>query len=144
MPVTECYPEVKGVSEEIPEAARRFLKQAIETQFSPDASIMTCASAVDAMLQAKGLVDGTLNERINRAAGDHLITPEMAQWAHQIRLDANDRRHANASTKPPTGDDARRCVDFAVALGDFLFVLPSRVTRGLNDQGIPRPHAASA
>jgi len=30
-------------------------------------------------------------------------------------------------------DDARKCVDFVIALAQFLFVLPARVQRGLAD-----------
>jgi hypothetical protein len=53
---------------------------------------MLCASAVDAMLKAKSYKDGTLYGRINQAAKDHLITPEMAKWAHDVRIEANDPR----------------------------------------------------
>lgn len=141
---TESYPQGKVVSDEVPEPAHRFLKQAIETQHSPDSCILVCASAVDAMLKIKGYKEGTLNARIGKAAEDHLITSEMAEWAHQIRLDANDQRHADEAAKPPHDDDARRCIDFASALAEFLFVLPSRVTRGLNDKGSTGTPATSA
>ena len=44
-------------------------------------------------LQDKGLKEGTLYARIDQAAKEHLVTLEMASWAHQVRLDANDERH---------------------------------------------------
>jgi hypothetical protein len=94
---------------------------------------MVSASAVDAMLKARDLKDGSVYSRIDRASDTHLITPDMAKWAHQIRLDANDQRHADEAAPLPTQDDAKRCLDFALALADVLFVLPSRVTRGLKD-----------
>jgi Domain of unknown function (DUF4145) len=55
---------------------------------------MLAASAVDAMLKHKNYTVGSLKDRIDKAANDHLITSEMAAWAHEIRLDANDERHA--------------------------------------------------
>jgi hypothetical protein len=55
---------------------------------------MLAASAVDAMLKHKNYTVGSLKDRIDKAAKDHLITSEMAAWAHEIRLDANDERHA--------------------------------------------------
>jgi hypothetical protein len=61
----------------------------------------------------------------------HLLTPDMATWAHEVRLDANDQRHADAAATLPTTDDASRAIDFALALADILFVLPSRVQRGI-------------
>ena len=130
-PVTELYPYITAVDEAIPQPARSYLNQAINSLHAPSGSVMLSASAVDAMLKAKSYKDGTFYSRINKAAEDHLITPEMAQWAHEIRLDANDQRHADESMPLPTLDDAQKCVDFALALGMFLFILPSRVTRGL-------------
>lgn len=92
---------------------------------------MLAASAVDAMLKAKGLERGTLNARIDEAATRGIITSEMARWAHQVRLDANDPRHADEKAPPHDQASAQRVVDFALALADVLFVMPSRVTRGI-------------
>ena len=94
---------------------------------------MLSASSVDAMLKAKLYKDGSLYSRINKAVKDNLITQEMSQWAHEVRLDANDQRHADEKVILPTSDDAKRCIDFVLAFGAFLFVLPSRVKSGLED-----------
>ena len=94
---------------------------------------MLAASAVDAMLKAKGYTEGSLYSRIDKALADHLITPGMSMWAHKVRLDANDQRHADEDASLPDGDDARRSIDFAVALGQFVFALPARVDQGVAD-----------
>jgi len=94
---------------------------------------MLAASAVDAMLKARGLREGLLYTRIDKAATDHLITSDMAAWAHEVRLDANDQRHADEDAPLPDQADAKRAVDFALALGQLLFVLPARVQRGIAD-----------
>jgi hypothetical protein len=94
---------------------------------------MLAASAVDAMLKAKGYKDLSLYSRIDKAAKENAITNEMAQWAHSVRLDANEQRHADQAVPLPTSDDARRCTDFAQALAQFMFVLPARVQAGLTD-----------
>ena len=91
---------------------------------------MLAASSVDAMLKDRGYKEGSVYSRINKAAEDHLITKGMAEWAHEVRLDANEQRHADDSVQLPTEEDARRCVAFTRALGEFLFVLPARVERG--------------
>jgi Domain of unknown function (DUF4145) len=128
-PVIEYWPRLVTLDATIPEPAREYLKQAQES--APAGAVMLCASAVDAMLKAKGLTEGNLSPRIKQAAKDHLITDDMAKWAHQVRLDANEPRHADEKKPLPTPDDAKRSVAFAVALAEFLFVLPSRVTRGI-------------
>lgn len=128
--VDETYPRRAALDGAIPERARVYLKQAIETVHAPAGSVMLAASSVDAMLKAKGYVDDTLYARIEEAARDHVITAEMASWAHEVRLDANDQRHADESGPLPDAPAARKCVDFATALAELMFVLPARVERG--------------
>jgi hypothetical protein len=82
------------------------------------------------MLKAKGLSAGSLYSRIDEAAKSHLITADMAAWAHDIRIDANGQRHADDALPLPTLRDAEKCIDFASALGEFMFALPARVQRG--------------
>jgi len=121
-----------SVDESIPIRAKSYLTQAVSTLHAPAGSVMLAASAIDAMLKAKGYTTGSLYNRINQAVKDHLITEDMARWAHEVRLDANDPRHADEKALLPDETDARKCMEFALALGQFLFVLPARVQRGLN------------
>lgn len=130
---SHVYPNTVDVDEAIPEPAHNYLRQAIDSLHAPAGSIMLSASAIDAMLKAKSYEEGSLYARINDAVANHLITQGMAQWAHEVRLDANEQRHAGDSVSLPTSDDAQRSVEFALALGEFLFVLPSRVKQGLAD-----------
>lgn len=96
---------------------------------------MLAASAVDSMLKLRGYSEGSLYARIEKAIENHLLTQEMGQWAHAVRLDANDQRHADEAAALPTEADAKRVIDFAEALAEILFVLPSRVARGLQPAG---------
>jgi hypothetical protein len=82
------------------------------------------------MLKDKGYKEGSLNTRIDKAATDHLITAEMGAWAHDVRLDANDQRHADEAISLPSAADATKAIEFANALAQFLYVLPARVERG--------------
>lgn len=93
---------------------------------------MLSASSIDSMLKIKKYTDGSLYERLKAAASDHLITEEMEKWAHDVRLDANDQRHADESDNLPTIEDAQRVIDFTQAFGQYLFVLPAMIQRGLN------------
>lgn len=99
---------------------------------------MLAASSVDAMLKKKGYKEGVLKSRIDKAAADHLITEGMALWAHNIRLDANEQRHADEATPLPNEEDARHSIEFAIALGEFLYVLPSKVSKGLKESEEPK------
>ena len=127
----ELFPKPITVDPSIPEKAAAFLSQSLETIHAPAGSIMLSASSIDAMLKDKGYKEGSLYTRIDQAAKDHLITEGMAKWAHQIRLEANDHRHADEHAKMPTEEDAKRILEFAFALGEFLYVLPDKVARGI-------------
>lgn len=127
----EIYPSAGSVADTIPEKPRRLLEQAVSTLHAPDGAVMLAASAVDAMLKEKGLAEGSLYVRIDRACREGILTADMAAWAHQIRLDANDARHADVDAGPHTSESAGHAVEFARALAEILFVLPARVTRGI-------------
>lgn len=125
-------PRGRVVDGSIPATAARYLTQAIESINTPDGSVMLAASSIDAMLKDKSYVEGSLFTRIKKAQADHVLTTDMAEWAHDIRLDANDQRHSDLSVKHASTDDAERVVEFALALGELLYVLPARVRRGRN------------
>ena len=129
------FPSSREVSEDIPERARTYLSQAIESISAPAGSVMLSASSVDAMLKAKALTSGSLYSRIDEAAKQNLITEEMAKWAHEVWLDANDQRHSDEQAPLPDRAQAEKCVEFATALAQLMFVLPARVRRGLASAG---------
>jgi hypothetical protein len=136
-------PAPRSVDSSLPERVAYSLGQAQETLTSPSASVLMAAAAVDAILKEKGLKDGSLYARIEKAATDGIITKEMASVAHDVRLDANAERHVDDQSKPPTDEDAQRCFEFAEALAEMIFVLPRRVKRtalaGLMTAGLAVP-----
>src|SRR5690606_8665759 len=136
MEIREMFPKSLKVDESIPGRAKEYLNQAIDSKHALAGSIMLSASSVDSMLIEKEYKVGNLYSRINKAVDDHLITKEMAEWAHDVRLDANDQRHADEDAELPNEDDAQRIIDFTLALAQFLFVMPSRVQNGINQAKI--------
>ncbi|MEX2516663.1 MAG: DUF4145 domain-containing protein [Gammaproteobacteria bacterium] len=131
--VIQWFPVSLTVEDDIPERPRAYLQQALESLHAPAGSIMLSASSVDSMLKIKGYTEGSLYNRIDAAAQDHLITNEMAAWAHEVRLDANDQRHADEMAALPTTEDAQRAIDFVRAFGQYLFVLPAKIQRGIDN-----------
>jgi len=131
--VKEIFPNLTVVDQDLPLKIKTYLQQAIDTQHAPSGSLMLCASAVDAMLKEKGLTDGSLYKRINEAAEANIITPDMAKWAHKVRLEANDQRHADHQSELPTTTDAKQGVEFTITLAELLFTLPRKVEKGLQE-----------
>lgn len=131
--IDKIYPSNTQIDESIPERVKAYLLQAIESIHAPSGAVILAASAVDAMLKNKNLKEGSLYSRIDEAANNHLITPDMAKWAHDIRLEANEQRHSDEDIPLPNETDAKRVVEFSLALAQLLFVLPARVQRGLEE-----------
>lgn len=131
--ITEIYPNSMQIDKTIPTPAYNYLEQALNSMHAPSGAVMLTASAIDAMLKSKGYTEGSLYERIKKATGDHLITEDMAQWAHEVRLEANEQRHVDTNMELPSSNDASRILKFALALGNILFTLPSQIKRGLEE-----------
>ena len=131
--VMRLLPAAKTAHEDIPEPARTFLQQAFETLHAPDAAAVMAGSAVDAMLKDKGFDDRrkSLYERIDQALISNLLTKGMADWAHEVRLGSNRPRHADNDKPHVAANEAKQSVEFAEALGNFLFVLTARIDRGI-------------
>jgi hypothetical protein len=125
------YPSPPEAHEDLPERPRRYLQQAYETLHAPDAAAMLAGSAVDAMLKHLGLREGSLYARIDEAVTKNMLTQGMANWAHEVRLGSNRPRHADDEEPHVTHDEARQSVEFAEALGQFLFVLTAKIERGI-------------
>lgn len=121
------FPSGLVVDESVPDRAARFIRQAHETLASPDASVVMSASAVDAMLKDYNLKEGNLYDRIGKAVENGIITENMSKWVHLVRLEANKPRHADETVEPATAKDAKRSFEFAKALAEILYVLPSRM-----------------
>lgn len=85
------------------------------------------------MLKARGYQDGSLYARIDKAKIDALLTAGMADWAHSVRLGSNRPRHADMDSPHVSPADAKRSVDFAEALGNFLFVLTAQIEEAVNE-----------
>lgn len=100
---------------------------------APDAAAVMAGSAVDAMLKARGYQDGSLYARIDKAKIDALLTAGMADWAHSVRLGSNRPRHADMDSPHVSPADAKRSVEFAEALGNFLFVLTAQIEEAVNE-----------
>jgi hypothetical protein len=126
----KVIPAARAVDDDLPPRAKRYLEQSISSLNAPDGAIMLAGSAVDAMLKICGYVDGSAYSRIEKAVTDHILTPAMKEWAHAVRIESNKPRHADIDEPHATKEMAEQAIEFAEALGEYLFALPSRIERG--------------
>ena len=69
-------------------------------------------------------LSGTLFSRIDEAAKQHALTPDLAKWAHHIRLEGNKAVH---DTGPYEEEDAKSLAAFTEMVLRYLFTLPGMV-----------------
>jgi hypothetical protein len=65
-----------------------------------------------------------LKQKINNLAERQLITPSLAEWAHEIRDIGNEAAH---DSEPFTKVDAEQTVYFAEMLFTYFFTLPGMI-----------------
>ena len=123
-------PAAKTVDSDLPDRPKRYLEQAISSLNAPDGAVMLAGSAIDSMLKIKGYVEGSVYQRIEKAVGDNVLTIEMREWAHAVRLESNKPRHADLDEPHSSRQLAEQTIGFAQALGEYLFALPARIERG--------------
>ena len=89
--------------------------------------------ALDTGLKSKfPEIKGKLSARINKAAAQQKLTPELAEWAHQIRLDGNDAAHEE---EPFEEEDAKKLCNFTRLVFLYLFKLPGMLEESQNKTG---------
>ena len=122
MGICPSLPE-NGAPKHTPENVARFFKQAMDNlPKNWDAAGSMFRKALDTGLKNKfPEIKGDLKARIEKAAGQQKLTPELAVWAHQIRLDGNDAAHEE---NPFSKEDAEELSKFTELVFLYLFMLP--------------------
>ena len=117
-----------------PENVARFFKQAMDNlPKNWDAAGSMFRKALDTGLTSKfPKIKGRLIDRIKEAEEQQMLTPELAKWAHQIRLDGNDAAHKE---EPFEEEDAKKLCDFTRLVFYYLFTLQGMLEKSQNKTG---------
>lgn len=65
-----------------------------------------------------------IEKRIDKMAAEHRITPELKDWAHELRLDGNDAMHGDDDTTREMADQMHELCKFLLI---YLYTLPAQV-----------------
>ena len=119
-------PPDTGAPAYTPDNVARFFRQGKENEAAGhwDAAGAMFRKALDTGLKAKFPEmnrSWSLKKRIEAAAADHKLTPELAEWAHQIRDLGNDAAH---DEEPFSTEEAKEMAAFTDLLLQYIFTLP--------------------
>lgn len=127
--IHSLWPEIKdaGAPQHCPPTVERIFKQARAAQArrERDSAAMAFGKALDVAISvfAPDMI-GRLVLRIDQLAQEHRITPEMRNWAHEVRLIRNEGAHED---QEPTSEDIEAIASFTETLLEYLFTLPAQV-----------------
>ena len=127
--VKDFYPQVEqpDVPKHLPEqVAKKFREGCQILNTSPDASVGMFRKALELGLKdlSTGINAWQLEKRINAMADKGLLTKELKDWAHELRLDGNDAMHEKEET---TKDEAIQTRELTRYVLTYLYTLPSEV-----------------
>lgn len=113
-----------------PDVLKNYFGQAADAarRGSWDASGAMSRKVVDVSTQQLLGVDAkkhnNIRGRIDALAAKHALTPDLQEWAHQVRLGGNDASH---DEDPFTRPEAEELLDFVELYLTYVYTLPGRL-----------------
>lgn len=92
------------------------------------AAVLMARTVLEATAKNKGVTSGSLYEKIDELAAKTIITRQLAQEAHEIRLLGNDMAHGDLNT-PVSKEDAEEILDFLDSVLDYVYQQPIAIER---------------
>lgn len=125
-----------NVPENLPPDVRRIYLQAernFPVEGNEEAAGTMYRKALDVGLKKiDSDTNGVLAVRIKKLAGEHKLTPDIAQWADHIRDLGNDAAH---EAEPPSRAELTDLRNFTEMVMRYLFSLPALVQKRRADVG---------
>jgi hypothetical protein len=130
--IAGLWPELTStdIPSDLPKPVERALMQAnrnFDIADNEDAAAIKYRKALEnAFVEAYPSVKGRLIDRIDKLQEEHLITPALAEWAHEIRMIGNEGAH---EIEGVARDDLENVRAFTDATLRYLFTLPAQVRK---------------
>ena len=94
------------------------------------ASVVMCRRALQGSVIEKGAKEDKLVDQIDELYGQQIITKDIKDWAHEIRLTGNIGAHPDKDgLEDVTEEDAKELIDFMEEYLNYVYIMPSKVER---------------
>ncbi|MBI0141913.1 DUF4145 domain-containing protein [Bifidobacterium sp. W8106] len=91
-------------------------------------AVLMARTVLEATAKDKGVTSGSLYEKIDELAAKTIITRQLAEEAHEIRLLGNDMAHGDLNT-PVSKEDAEEILGFLDSVLDYVYQQPIAIER---------------
>jgi hypothetical protein len=129
--VTDQYPKrVPKIDSSIPQDAANDYVEAIKCfdVGANKASVAMCRRALQASLIQKGAGKGKLVDQIDELFDKGIITEDIKNWAHEIRLTGNVGAHPDQDgLGNVTPQDAEELIKFIEEYLNYVYIMPAKV-----------------
>lgn len=125
-------PAVTEIPAHLPERVAKTFKEGCEIiNQSPTGACSLFRKALEIGLKdlSPEIEAWKLEKRIDKMAAEHLITPSIQEWAHQLRLDGNEALH---ESEDPTINDARQMENLTRFVLMYIYTLPGQIAEARN------------
>lgn len=126
----DIYPhKIPDIAREIPDKVKKIFLEALlcfEIKAWNATATMCRRTVQEAVLDKSGIGKDLYNQ-IEDLAAKNFITPDLKDWAHDVRLIGKDGAHADVPTDA-TEEDAKYAIDFTDEFLNYIYVLKARVT----------------
>jgi HEPN domain-containing protein len=92
------------------------------------ASVAMCRRALQTSLIQRGAGKGKLVEQIDELSDKGILTEDIKEWAHEIRLTGNIGAHPDQDgLKDVTPQDAEELIRFMEEFLNYVYIMPAKV-----------------
>lgn len=131
--IKDYYPKViPKLDESIPDKINQDMKEAYVCYDNNcfKASVAMARRALQNAVRDKGAKGEDLYNEIENLASKHIITPELKDWAHEIRSLGNIGAHPEEDGLDEVSkEDAKDIINFASEFLKYSYVMPSEVAK---------------
>jgi hypothetical protein len=92
-----------------------------------DAALVMARSTLQFALRQHGAEGKTLKQEVDHLASQGVLPPHMKDWAHELRVIANESAHPETEASPADPQDVRDVIAFVDFLLQYLYDLPHSI-----------------
>lgn len=127
------YPmRIPKLDKSIPDKVREDYTEAIKCfdVGANKASVVMCRRALQNSVIDKGAKKGRLVDQIDELYGSQIITKDIKDWAHEIRLTGNIGAHPDEDgLQDVTQEDADELIKFMEEYLNYVYIMPAKVAK---------------
>jgi hypothetical protein len=124
----DIYPATRSVPNHLPTELDQEFREAVSNlnRGAWKSALAMARATLQLAVRERQAQGDSLAEEIADLADKHVITPDMADWAKEVRLGGNLALHPKPG-QPVSEEEATEIIDFADALLTYLYTIPAQV-----------------